>query len=211
MPRVTEEHRAARREQIILAAMRVVAVEGFHKTTMADVVRESGLSAGAVYGYFRSKEELIGAIAGQAGGLISGVVGQMLTQDPVPAPPETLRLLTTLVVQRAQIHGIDLTRIAVNGWAEAVRDEAVRRSIAGQFHDIRAQFALLVTAMQEAGHIDPDGDPQVAARTLFGLLPGFILQRLLLGDVTPESYAEGFAALQPARHAAAQPAGLLNR
>lgn len=211
MPRVTEEHRAARREQIIGAAMRVVAVEGFHKTTMADVVRESGLSAGAVYGYFRSKEELIGAIAGQAGGLIEGVVEQVLQRDPVPAPPQTLELLTALIVQRAQAHDVDLTRIAVNGWAEAVRDEAVLRLVSGQFNAIRAQFTQLVVAMQQADHIDPAGDPEIAARTLFGLLPGFILQRLMIGDVTPQSYAEGFAALQPAQRTGAQPAGLFNR
>lgn len=49
----------------------------------------------------------------------------MLERDPVPAPAETLQLLTGLIVQRAQAHEVDLTRIAVNGWAEAVRDEAV--------------------------------------------------------------------------------------
>ncbi len=40
--------------------------QGFHKTTMADVIRESGLSAGAVYGYFKSKEEIVAAIADDA-------------------------------------------------------------------------------------------------------------------------------------------------
>jgi hypothetical protein len=30
---------------------------------------------------------------------------------------------------------------------------------------------------------------------MFGLIPGFVLQRLILGDVTPDSYTEGFAAL----------------
>ena len=64
MPRVTDEHRAARREQILSAAIACVAEEGFHKTTMAHVIQRSGLSAGAVYGYFRGKDEIIGAMRG---------------------------------------------------------------------------------------------------------------------------------------------------
>ena len=61
MPKVSEAHRAARREQIIDAAIRCVGREGFHRTTMSHVIAESGLSAGAVYGYFTGKEDLIKA------------------------------------------------------------------------------------------------------------------------------------------------------
>ena len=58
-PKVTEEHVEARRQQILEAAFACFAREGFHQTTMKDICREAGLSAGAVYGYFRSKEEII--------------------------------------------------------------------------------------------------------------------------------------------------------
>ncbi len=76
MPKVSEEHRAARRDQILAAAVQCVAREGFHKTTMSHVIAESGLSAGAVYGYFKGKNEIIKAIADLAiGGLGPCVAG----------------------------------------------------------------------------------------------------------------------------------------
>jgi AcrR family transcriptional regulator len=63
MPRVTDAHLTARRDQIIDAATLRFAANGFRATGMADIIAASGLSAGAVYRYFRSKDELVEAIA----------------------------------------------------------------------------------------------------------------------------------------------------
>jgi len=48
MPRRSEEHMAMRREQVLHAALRCFAEQGFHATSMADVIQASGLSAGSV-------------------------------------------------------------------------------------------------------------------------------------------------------------------
>jgi len=53
-PDVSEE----RKQQILQAAMTCFARTGYHKTTMDDIVKESGLSKGALYWYFKSKKEL---------------------------------------------------------------------------------------------------------------------------------------------------------
>ena len=81
MPRVSDEHRASRREQILAAGWRCVAREGFHKTSMADVIRESGLSAGAVYPYFRSKDEIIAAIAEKVVAGADAIFDEVLASD----------------------------------------------------------------------------------------------------------------------------------
>lgn len=61
MPKVTKEHRQARREQILEAALTCFAQNGFHKTSMRDISKEARLSAGAVYLHFRSKEKIMEA------------------------------------------------------------------------------------------------------------------------------------------------------
>jgi len=48
-----------RRGQIIRAAMKLFAQKGFHKTTIKDIAKKSGLSLGAIYEYVRSKEEIV--------------------------------------------------------------------------------------------------------------------------------------------------------
>ena len=52
-----------RRSQIVQSAIKVIGRKGFAKTRMADVASESGLSKGLLYWYFKSKEEIIIAIA----------------------------------------------------------------------------------------------------------------------------------------------------
>ena len=59
---VGQAEKAARRRQILDAAKRTFAAEGFHGTKMADVARAAGLSYGAVYWYFDSKDALFHAL-----------------------------------------------------------------------------------------------------------------------------------------------------
>lgn len=57
-PRVSTAHKENRREQILSAAGRCFAARGYADTTMADILQESGLSAGAVYLYYKSKLDI---------------------------------------------------------------------------------------------------------------------------------------------------------
>src|SRR3954454_3162407 len=108
VPKVTEEHRLARRAQIVAAARTCVTSEGFHKTTMADVIRESGLSAGAVYGYFKSKEEIVAAIADEALGTVDQVFRQILATQDAVTPVAALRTALDHVVRIAERPGGDV-------------------------------------------------------------------------------------------------------
>ena len=62
MPKVSDAYLAARRRQILDAAAACFARDGFHRTSMQDIVRESGISAGLVYRYFAGKEAVGGAV-----------------------------------------------------------------------------------------------------------------------------------------------------
>lgn len=196
MPKVTDEHRAARRQQILMATLRCVAVEGLHRTTMADVIRESGLSAGAVYGYFKSKNDLILAIAEFGLALMDTELRGLAKDGNVPSPDEVTRQLTRAIVRQAESQEIDITKVVIAVWAEAVRDEGVRAIVSERIRTLRDSYAGLVSAQQAAGLVDPDADPLHVTQVMVGMLPGFILQRLVLQDVNPEGYADGLAALR---------------
>ncbi|WP_409343004.1 TetR family transcriptional regulator [Paenibacillus sp. MBLB4367] len=58
MPKVTEEHRHAKRLEILSAAEGVLLRQGYEATTMKDIVEASGKSFGGVYMYYKNKEEL---------------------------------------------------------------------------------------------------------------------------------------------------------
>jgi AcrR family transcriptional regulator len=195
MPKVTVEHRTARRDQIVSAARRCVIEQGFHKTTMADVIRESGLSAGAVYGYFKSKDEIVSAIADQALSTIDELFEGILATDQPLTPLAALEATLEHVVRIAEQPGGDVTRVALQAWAEAMHNDAIAGIAKEKYSLLRRHFVAVAKRAQADGTVDPDTDPEYIAQVLFGLIPGFVLQRLLLGDVTPQTFTTGFAAL----------------
>ena len=62
MPKLSEQTQQARRERILDAAERCFVQRGFHRTSMQDICREAGISPGALYIYFASKEDSIAGI-----------------------------------------------------------------------------------------------------------------------------------------------------
>lgn len=198
MPRVTDEYRTTRRVEIIAAAARRFARDGFHSTSMADVISESGLSAGAVYRYFRSKEELIGAVADTALSTADEVFGRLLADGRTPSPDEAVAAMVDGIVDRAAddpVIGVDLTRIAVQGWAEALRNPALYGRVDDAYRRLREHCAEVARRWQAAGNLPADARPEQVGAAMLGMVQGFLLQRLLLGDTTSPGYLAGVRAL----------------
>lgn len=183
-----------RRDQVLDAARRCFARDGFHSTTMADVVRESGMSAGAVYRYFPSKSSLVLASAQGATGHTREILAEMLAGGHPVAPHEVLRVVLTDLVAGA---GEDQTtlRLAVSGWGEALRDDHLMGDLSRLHSDLRASLHALVVRWVEAGHLPPRTDCEAGAQVLQAAVAGFMLQRLVLGDVDVDRYCDGLAAL----------------
>jgi hypothetical protein len=56
---------------------------------------------------------------------------------------------------------------------------------------VREHFVEVMRRRQASGQLPPDTDPAEAAQVMMGLIPGFILQRLMLGDVTLTGFTRG--------------------
>ena len=194
MPKVSDEHRAARREQILDAALRCVAREGFHRTTMAQVIAEADLSAGAVYGYFKGKPDLIRAIASRALGGFADVLLEV-AQRPGPVSPATGLRATVEAVERISAQtGGDFPKVALHAWSEAARDEEVRQIVSVNLEGLHTAWLEVLRRAESDGTL-PAGDHAAMARVMIGLMPGFLVQGSLLGAVDAETYVEGFEAL----------------
>ncbi|MCM0677659.1 TetR/AcrR family transcriptional regulator [Micromonospora phytophila] len=193
MPRVSEQHLAARRRQIVDAARRCFLREGFHRTTMQDVIAEAGLSVGAVYRYFPSKADLIRAIAEEAVGGAEAVLGELARREPPVPLLEALDSALAYVDSQAGDDG--LLRIAIQVWGEAQRDPALGEFVAGKYARVRGHFEILVRRAQRTGEVPADADPEAVAAALFALVPGWFLQRILTGGPDRETYLAGVRTL----------------
>jgi AcrR family transcriptional regulator len=174
MPRISDLRRDQRRRQILDAAQTLFARDGFHQTGMADIVAACGLSRGAVYGYFAGKDEIIEALAD-----VRHADEDQLTNAALanPDPVAALRLLVRAYAGAlSDADGDTRRRVAVHGWAEALRSARVRARIVEGVDAPRRVIAQLVAQGRRCGAIAPDVDGEATARTLIALFQGFVLQ-----------------------------------
>ena len=100
MPLLSETTRAHRRQHILASALRCFSRDGFHASSMEEVIAEAGMSSASVYRYFRSKEEIIRASAEEGVVRVREIFVALLDRDPCPDPAETLTVLVAELHRR---------------------------------------------------------------------------------------------------------------
>lgn len=199
MARVSQEHLDARRRQILDGAALCFARNGFHATSMQDVLKEVGLSAGAVYRYFSGKEELIGAIVGDVLGSVREAFEEAARQSPPPPPDELVASVLGKTLAARESLVVDgrpaFPRLVVQVWTETLRNEELAAVLREGYGSVRASWGRIVEGYQEAGMMRADVAPDHVARTMIAAVLGFIAQQSLFGPAPVEVLRDGLRAL----------------
>ncbi|MFF4274549.1 TetR/AcrR family transcriptional regulator [Streptomyces sp. NPDC001536] len=199
MARVSQEHLDARRRQILDGAAICFARNGFHATSMQDVLKEVDLSAGAVYRYFSGKEELIAAVVAEVLGSVRGAFEEASRQSPPPPPDD----LVTLVLGRTLAARENLTvdgepafpRLVIQVWAETLRNKELAAVLHDGYAGVRQAWTRIVEGYQDAGMMRADVHPDHVARTMIAVAVGFLAQQSLFGPAPVEILRDGLRAL----------------
>jgi AcrR family transcriptional regulator len=162
---------------------------------MADVIREADLSAGAVYGYFRGKSDIIRAIAERSIGSVASLLHGLVEQEAPVHPADAIAVFVEQITLLSKESGGDLPRVGVQAWAEAVRDPEIHALAREKMGEVRSALEEVVRRAQRDGTMTRDVDPRAVSQVLFALLPGFVLEQVVLEDVTPDSYVAGLRQL----------------
>ncbi|MFJ8041172.1 TetR/AcrR family transcriptional regulator [Kitasatospora sp. NPDC096147] len=189
MARVSQAHLDARRRQILDGAVRCFARNGFHATSMQDVLRESGLSAGAVYRYFASKDEIIRAIAEEVVGTIRSAYAEAAATTPRPTPDVLLATVRDRVFHMSAGGDDPLvsTRLILQVWAETPRNEDLAAALRAGFAALHELWAGLVHDYQQDGQLPAEVPAADIARVLIATAQGLIAQQALFGDVDTDT------------------------
>ncbi|NEB13887.1 TetR/AcrR family transcriptional regulator [Streptomyces coelicoflavus] len=204
MARVSQTHLDARRRQILDGAKRSFTRNGFHATSMQDVLTEAGLSAGAVYRYFSGKDELIAAVASEAFAEVSAAFETAADGAPLRPLHEVLTgvLDAALRKQGEQAGATDpqaFPRLVLQVWGEAARNEVLRRTLNDGYSRMRGIWRELIKDYQEAGQLRTDVPADHIVRTLLAVIQGFIIQRALFDEDAGEAISDGLRALTTMR------------
>ncbi len=152
-------------QQIIDAAVRVFARNGFYNSRVSDIAREAGIASGTIYLYFKTKDEILVTLfrekmAGFVGVLRKEVAGE-------PDPPAKLRRLVRLHFETLEAHP-DMAEVVQ---VELRQGQKFFRGASA--HEISAYFDLIGSVLQEgveAGVFRRDLPVKVATKMLFGAM-----------------------------------------
>lgn len=190
MPRVSDEYMARRRDEILAAAKTCFAREGFHATSMRDIYRECGLSPGAVYNHFESKEEIVRALGEEQ---LREARAQRDALELIDDPIEALRLLNA--GSRAQlVREVDLL-LQLQLAGEALRNESIADVTRRAFEATRETVVGLIGRAQRTGDLDPRVDADALARVLVGVFQGVVVQTAIGAPPERERHIAALRAL----------------
>lgn len=188
MPKVSPQYSESQRSAILAGATRCFAKKGFHRATMRDVLRETGISAGALYLYFKSKDELIEAIARNR----HRRERQWMTDSLEDAALKDglRRLVRRFGAALMDRNERQERRLSIQLWAEALSDQAIKKSVTAGIHEPIRLLTGLLKAGQRRGEFPLSLDCEAAARAVVALFQGFILQQAWEPGVSVEGYIE---------------------
>lgn len=207
MAKLDEKTQAARRERILNAAEHCFTRQGFHRSSMQDICREAGISAGALYVYFESKEALISGICEREMQELSTRLGA------VQAAADFMQGLVALGEAYTIHQPPEKVRLQVEINAEALRNPAVAEIVRAMDGFVIESFVRLLEAARDAGQIRPAAEIPAIARALNIIGDGLCWQRainpgLAAADILPLLFTMVTPLLNPvppAEAAAAQP------
>lgn len=173
-PKVSDQYLEDRRNQILDAAVATFSRNGLHQTTIEDIRLEAGLSRGAVYHYFKSKEDIIDAIRGRSARQAEAIY--ISRTEAGDAESVLLGLIDSTVSSMVSPTSVDANRLAMFLWAESLVNKRIMDGQMPAFKPYLAVLAESVSNAQAEGKVDPGLDPQATARLIAGAVMGLQLQ-----------------------------------
>jgi AcrR family transcriptional regulator len=196
VPRITDERREARREQVLEAARACLEEHGLEAVSMEMIIARSGLSTGAVYGYFKGKDQIINAVVTEGTAAMARDLAPVLTNpEPPPLPEFVAQILRTAVDFGRQKGDIDRLLVSLHGWSHSQSDPALKAATGAAYRGLRQLLADAVRRWQAADTFDVAADAEAVAELLTSVTLGFVAQRALAGSADVDAHVAALEAL----------------
>lgn len=181
MPRISPDREAAVRDRIVRAALEVFAEKGYRGATIADVVRRSGLSVGAIYTHFSGKEELFLNSCDHVSA--RGLEELAARLSSVATTAERLRLAIGLYIESIDTFEGEAGQVALlAAWAESEAEPGVREMLVRRRERLVGAAHMLISDGVARGELPAWIDVDGIARAFLAMLDGLLLQRVEAGE-----------------------------
>ncbi|HKF19191.1 MAG TPA: TetR/AcrR family transcriptional regulator [Candidatus Dormibacteraeota bacterium] len=197
MPRLAVEAKEARREHILRAALRCFARSGYYPTTVDDIAAEAGVSKGAPYVYFESKEALFQQLYDSWDcGLATRIDAALarLRSQGSRSPRTTLEAIIVAVGAHVT-EETDLCRVLIEARTQAAYVDAIAKRFRSSQADAEGKMKQLIEAGVARGEWPPETNPELHAQLILATLHGLMAQwHLSPGSFSWDEMARALAA-----------------
>lgn len=193
MTKVTQAHIDARTNVIRDAAEKVFADKGFAGATMADIAREAGLSAGAIYRYFPSKEALIEALSDEQAARNAQIVESIRSKGDTATVLHSLA--DTFFRALEDPDGFLDQCIEFELTSEARRNPQIRDARHRSYASLVQGFTAVIRRGQADGVINNNVDADSTARLMVAAFEGLTMQLAVGEAVNVRKYTKVLKAM----------------
>jgi TetR/AcrR family transcriptional regulator, fatty acid metabolism regulator protein len=178
-----------KRRQILDAAIRVFARQGFHATRVSDIADEAGVAYGLVYHYFRSKDEVLNELFAERWSLLLSAIEE--TDSEGETPRAKLAAVAAFIVDSYR-HDPELMKVIIVEVTRAAN--SFGRTHLPEIRRAYESIAKIVEDGQKAGAFRGDVAPLFASMSFYGaieqLLSGWIFDVIPAADTDFEQAKE---------------------
>jgi AcrR family transcriptional regulator len=170
-----------KRRQILDAAIRVFARQGFHSTRVSDIADEAGVAYGLVYHYFKSKDEVLNELFSERWSLLLAAIEE--ADAAGVSPRAKLEAVAGFIVDSYR-HDPELMKVIIVEVTRAAN--SFGRTHLPEIRRAYDSIAKIVAEGQGAGVFRGDVDPIFASMSFYGaieqLLSGWIFEVIPASD-----------------------------
>ncbi|MBT2678285.1 TetR/AcrR family transcriptional regulator [Bacillus sp. ISL-35] len=182
-PIVSEEYKERKRQEILQSAHACFAKKGFESSTVDDIVAQSGLSKGAIYNYFKSKDEIYLALmegqTSESGTKFAKAIAERHTAL------EKLDFLVDayLANDPNDAENKDQALVHFEFRLYSTRNPELKKSLTERYKDFFISLlAGIIKEGQVSGEFNSQLDPATYADIFWAMVNGVTLQATILED-----------------------------
>jgi AcrR family transcriptional regulator len=188
VPKISTARHDNQRANILMAARMVFARKGYSDATIKDICEQGGVSNGAYFTYFKSKKEPLLEIIEQNLGLFNVRIDEIV--DKSGNQPFEESCIALLGVVKTIVTGPGRA-MSIHVWSLSMLDEEIANHTRDCFIKINKSLCRLINKHRKLTGLKSKVTSVQAARALFSkLIPGYIVQILMVGDMEPKAYLD---------------------
>lgn len=189
MPKLSDTQQQERRARILDAAEHCFARNGFHRTTMQDICKEAGVSPGALYIWFSSKESLIAGIAARNRDEVLASFAALADADDFAAG--VAQVFETCILSQPP----EKSALCLEIGAEATRNPAVAETLARFDETVCAALTDLLEKASREGRIKPSMPTKTLAQAMHVIADGLFWRHAVQSDFDTQSVGRALLTL----------------